>query len=200
MQNKGQFFVLAAIIIVLSVIAVKTLIISSRSVPLGKTEFADKILENVEKEYENIVGIAAMQSNVNASLVEYLTNFTNYLRNDRDCEVLWIAIYHNSSQQDLSLSVGNFLQSKINLTLILDGATPSSATFSLDDESIGYQKFSTSSNTINITISYSLRGENRQEKIMLDVSKDFAYGFFDIKIKEEDFEARNIGTKRVLLS
>lgn len=192
MRLKGQFLLFAAIIIVLTIISFKALIITTRSIPIQEGTFPDRVLKNLQDEYKNIERIAISRPSPIIDVTNYLSNFTKSVRMFEDVEVLWIVFYTNSTSQPINVSIGNYLKTKIILNLSVVGATPTFTSVTLGDGDTQLLSLTPTSNNVNITINYIMRGEERKERVSIDIDEKTLYGFFDIKVKTDNFEARNV--------
>ncbi len=184
---KGQFFLFAGILIVLTIIFIRTLMISVASIPTSNIYFPEKTLQNLELEYENILRLSVVEDSPPMSARISFQNFTNSVRKFEDVEVLWIVFYGNST--NMNMSIGNFLKSSINLNIESSSTNPTSITASLKDGEIDDFYLSVTYPAI-FNVSYTFKGEQRKEEF--EISDESLCGFFDIKIKKGDFWVRNI--------
>jgi len=189
---KGQFFVFAAIVLILTIISAKSLMVSINSIPILDVTSVDRMVENVGTEFKNILLFKDYDS-----FVDHVTDFSKKIRNDNDFKVLWILCKYNET---FNISVGNFLGEKIDGNLSLVGLSPSLVSFSLDSGSVSNYTFTKTSDSVSITISYTFSGGNRKETIVLDASRPFIYGFFDVSLKSGNYEFRKIYTKKVIIT
>jgi len=192
MNKKGQFFIIAAIIITVMLVMIRTLISAYSAAEITtheETKILGRQLENIKGEYEYIVGTASMQNDVNSSLSQNLANFSSYIRDQLDSEILWVAIYFNSSNQNYSVIVGNFLQDNIEINLTISNSTSHTEAISLGDKSIGSRSFNITGD-VNLTLSYALKDESREDIISFTLSDNSTIGFFDISLLSDNLKVR----------
>ncbi|MCD6092605.1 MAG: hypothetical protein J7J38_01120 [Candidatus Aenigmarchaeota archaeon] len=192
MNKKGQFFIIAAIIITVTLVMIRTLISAYSAAEITtheETKILGRQLENIKGEYEYIVGTASMQNDVNSSLSQNLANFSSYIRDQLDSEILWVAIYFNSSNQNYSVIVGNFLQDNIEINLTISNSTSHTEAISLGDKSIGSRSFNITGD-VNLTLSYALKDESREDIISFTLSDNSTIGFFDISLLSDNLKVR----------
>ena len=192
MNKKGQFFIIAAIVITVTLVMIRTLISSYSAAEITtheETKILGRQLENIKGEYEYIVGTASMQNDVNSSLSQNLANFSSYIRDQLDSEILWVAIYFNSSNQNYSVIVGNFLQDNIEINLTISNSTSHTEAISLGDKSIGSRSFNITGD-VNLTLSYTLKDESREDIISFTLSDNSTIGFFDISLLSDNLKVR----------
>jgi len=194
-KTKGQFIVVGAIVIIVSLIMIKDLLgvySTIQTTSYEETKILEKQLENIKNEYEYIVGIASMQSDVNRSVVLNLSNFSSYIRDQLDSEIFWLGIYVNGTSQNYSVNAGNFLQNDITVTLTPTDSIPESVELSLSDGTVQSATFASQINgTINLTVSYTIKGVSREDIVLFNVSTyNSTAGFFDIKLLSDDLVVR----------
>ena len=192
MNKKGQFFIIAAIVITVTLVMIRTLISSYSATEITtheETKILGRQLENIKGEYEYIVGTASMQNDVNSSLSQNLANFSSYIRDQLDSEILWVAIYFNSSNQNYSVIVGNFLQDNIEINLTISNSTSHTEAISLGDKSIGSRSFNITGD-VTLTLSYTLKDESREDIISFTLSDNSTIGFFDISLLSDNLKVR----------
>jgi len=192
MNKKGQFFIIAAIVITVTLVMIRTLISSYSAAEITtheETKILGRQLENIKGEYEYIVGTASMQNDVNSSLSQNLANFSSYIRDQLDSEILWVAIYFNSSNQNYSVIVGNFLQDNIEINLTISNSTSHTEAISLGDKSIGSRSFNITGD-VTLTLSYTLKDESREDIISFTLSDNSTIGFFDISLLSDNLKVR----------
>ena len=130
-----------------------------------------------------------MQNDVNSSLSQNLANFSSYIRDQLDSEILWVAIYFNSSNQNYSVIVGNFLQDNIEINLTISNSTSHTEAISLGDKSIGSRSFNITGD-VTLTLSYTLKDESREDIISFTLSDNSTIGFFDISLLSDNLKVR----------
>lgn len=183
---KGQMFLIASILIIIALIALKNLFgiyATAEEKRFGESSQLDKELRNVKNEYRYILEVAALQNDANASGIDYLYNFSNLLRND-NAKTLYLFVFNNGSNQRFSATVGNFLNDKINVTLNATNADSLGFNFVVNDKKNVTKIFQASINgTVNLTLKYE-RQENTTEEFKITTNKNQVFGFFDIQLED----------------
>src|SRR3989344_4978042 len=185
---KGQFFIIAAVIILIGFILLRNSLgifdtLAERRIV--ESSMMNKQAINIMNEYKYLAGTASLQNDVNRSAIDYLYNFSSYLRDDRNVEILYVFVYMNDSADTYSVTVGNFLNDNINVTISASDSTPSQANVFLNDRKNTTARFSASvNNTINITLSYKRIDATTTERFTVDSRKNMTVGFFDIALIE----------------
>lgn len=192
--RKGQMFLLASVIIVLSLISISNLLGIYKTVEetrLQESLILDKQLKNIKAEYESIAGAARLNDDVNGSAIRYLANFSELLRNTADVEVLYSFIFYNATIQRYSVTIGNYLKDKINVTVNVSNSTSNGAAIGIIEDmknSTGTFVSSITGGTLTVNITYARKGENVTEIIPITVDRSYVSLFYDIKLKEgQDF-------------
>lgn len=189
--NKGQMFLISAILILIALIAIKNLLGVYATFEEKRFEeifTLDKQLRNVKNEIRNTVGIATLQNDVNLSGIQYLYNLSNFTVNDMDAELLYAFIFSNASNQIFGITVANFLKDTINVTINATNSTPAGYTFTINNSINASRQFNSSINgTINITLTYSKQNDNITERFPILVSTQrFDAIFFDLTLFSRD--------------
>ncbi|MCD6216041.1 MAG: hypothetical protein J7J92_03135 [Candidatus Aenigmarchaeota archaeon] len=185
-RKKGQMFLISGILIILGLLMVKNLLGVYQSIEEKRAEesiILDENLQNILKEYEYCVGLSSLSSDINQTTYENLVNLTSYIQSDFDTEVFFVFVYYNKTAANYTLTIGNYLGEKINLTI--DGGTE----HNISDESYYSEKASATTDK-NITIDYTFRSENRREKFLVTTSANLSKAFFDITIKGKNINLR----------
>ncbi|MCX6818939.1 MAG: hypothetical protein NT129_02970 [Candidatus Aenigmarchaeota archaeon] len=184
-SSKGQMFIIASIIILVGLIMLKNIIGIYATVEEQQhqeTDIADKQLINIKSEYERILGLATFSP---ASGLDYLSSFSSLVPGKK----LYLYVRINGSA--FNVTVGNFLDDKINCTLRATSSSPSEYFIGvLGSKEYATREFQALSNNINLTLSYEQQGSSIIETIPIDVSKDFIIGFFDIAIEKKGMLVR----------
>ena len=184
---------IAGILILVGFLMIRNLLSVYQTVEEKMSEesgLVDKQIKNIIKEYEMIVGVGSLQSDPNQSTLNYLVNFTKYLKNDMTIEVLFMYAFYDNTTGNYTVNIGNFLDDKINCTINTTNPA-NSDTFDLEDEENYTKEFSATSSSSDITLSYGFRGNNRKEKItVLTGNQNFTIGFFDVTIIKDNIIMR----------
>ena len=194
-SSKGQLFIVGAIIVLVGFIMLHNLFTYSsiEEKRFLESSLLDKYSGNVVNEYKNIVGLSSMQSNINKSGIDYLSNFSFFIRDGIESRILYVFVFLNSSKY--SVTVGNFLDDKINATISATDSTPDGYSIGvLDDKTNQTREFITNTNgTIELTLTYNKMGVEFNETIPIRSGNNFVQGFFDISLEEDDIFLRKIG-------
>ena len=188
--RKGQMFVAAAVVIIVGLLLMKNLFSLYSTVEEKRHQeslLPGNRLDNIEKEYEYILGISAMQGG-RGNGVEYLSNFSNYLRDDtNDFEGLYVFVVTNSSSHTYSITVGNFLRDKINATINVTDSTPTMVGAEIGDRLNHTWEFQSSAMQVNITLIYDFQNSRMIEQFSVNTGKNVTFGFFDIMLQSDLF-------------
>jgi len=190
-RKKGQLFIVGAIIILIGFIMLHNLFASSiEEKRFLESSLLDSYSGNIVNEYRNIVGLSSMQSN--KSGIDYLSNFSFFIRDDTESRILYVFVFLNSSTY--SVTVGNFLNDKINVTISATDSTPNSYSIGvLDDKTNQTREFTADINgTIELTLTYNKMGNEFNETIPVKAGNNFVQGFFDISVEEDGLFLRKI--------
>lgn len=193
MVKKGQMFLIAAILVVIGLIMLKNLLgvySTGEETRFQETQILGKQLNNIINEYKYTLAVAAAQENVTNSSINYTENLSTYLRKDIDSEILYALVFVNSSNQKYYITLGNYLNDRINATIDVTDSTPSSSAIGiLEDRTNSTTEFQSGINgTVTITITYIRQGTEFVETfpIVVSSSRNLIKGFFDVKIKNEE--------------
>ncbi|MBI4896397.1 MAG: hypothetical protein HY832_02515 [Candidatus Aenigmarchaeota archaeon] len=184
---KGQMFLIAALLLVIGLVLIKGFITTSQvtdeQARLDQS-LDEKKIQNIEREYEEMIALSTLSTTPNVTAVQYLSNFSSWLRDIEDIKILSLAVFMNGSTQQFSVSVVNYLDDKINVTINVTNSTVTGAAIgTLNDKTNSTTSFSAAMNgSINITLTYLLQGTNVQEQIAVDSTKNTGAGFFDIQL------------------
>jgi hypothetical protein len=186
---KGQFFIIAAVIMILTLILLKNSFgifdtLSEKRFVESSSE--NKQLKNILSEYRYILGIASLQSSPNVSAANYMSNFSSFLRNDRNIEILYAVAYIDDSTNTYTVTVGNYVGDRLNVTLNVTGSTPVSVNFTVNDRQNVTMNFSASvNNVINITMIHRRIDTLTTERFSIDSRRNMTMGFFDITLTDD---------------
>lgn len=193
--KKGQLFIVGAIIVLIGFIMLRNLFTYSivEEKRFLESSLLDRYSGNIANEYRNIVGLSSMQSNVNKSGIDHLSNFSFFIRDDIKSRILYVFVFLNSSTY--SVTIGNFLNDKINVTISATNSTPDGYSIGvLDDKTNQTREFIADINgTLELTLSYNKMGNEFNETIPIRAGNNFVQGFFDITLEEDGLLLRKIG-------
>jgi len=194
--NKGQMFIAAAIVMIVGLFVMKNLFSLYTTVEekrYQETLLVGKHMDNIKREYEQIIRTAAMQNDVNGSGMLYLSNFSNYLGGEmNDFKVLYVFVCVNHSSQKYSVTVGNFLKDKINVTVNVTDSTPSSANAEINDKRNTTWEFQGNLVGANITLVYDYQNSRTVERFPIYTNKNLTSGFFDIILENDVFLRKKV--------
>lgn len=192
---KAQMFLIGIIIIITALILFRNLLEIYSTIEEKRYQepiLYSRQLENIKREYQYAIGLSTLQTKINESAIAYLSNFSSYLRDGKSgFYALYLFIFVNSTNQRFSVTLGNFMHNKMNVTLNVTDSTPSSVSWMLDDKFNLTSEFQANVNgTINITLNYQLRNDNIKEKIQIESDKKMVYCFFDLSFENDDLLVR----------
>lgn len=194
-RKKGQFFLIAAIFILMGIIIIKDIIgffEIGEERRFHESTFLNKNLKNIKNEYRYLIGLSSMQSDVNSSGIIKLWNFTNLIRDSINSKILYVYIFTNGTNQKYSITVGNFLNDRINVLINVTNSTIPSYFFGLmNDKTNNTKEFQSNINdTINIILTYDTQTEQTIEKFSINPSKNSVTCFFDITLYNDNLLVR----------
>jgi hypothetical protein len=185
---SGQMFLIAAIMVVIGLLLLKNLTgiyDTAEEKRYQESTMLKGQLKNIMSEYKKIVGVASMQQSPNGSAIAYLANFSDFLKNDAGMDVLYMLAYSNNSKY--SVTLGNFIGDKINVTLTASNSTPLVWSLILNSSTNATKEFTSSGSLVNITLTYVIKTSVVREKMPVFLSnKKFIIGWFDIIIKDDE--------------
>ena len=187
---KGQFFIIAAVIILIGFILLKNslgifdTLVEKRIV---ESSLMNKQAVNIANEYKYLAGVASLQNDVNRSAIDYLYNFSSFLRDDRDVEILYVFVYVNDSANTYSVTVGNFINDNINASINVTASAPQSVNFTLNDKkNVTYNFAVSSEGIININLTYRRIDTSVTERLSIDSRKNMTSFFIDLTLVENN--------------
>jgi|SRR3989344_1004340 len=187
---KGQFFIIAAVIILIGFILLRNSLgifdtLAERRIV--ESSMMNKQAINIMNEYKYLAGTASLQNDVNRSAIDYLYNFSSYLRDDRNVEILYVFVYMNDSANTYSVTLGNFLNDNINASINVTASTPQSVNFTLNNKKNATYNFAVSSDgIISINLTYRRIDTLVTERLSIDSRKNMTSSFFDITLIENN--------------
>ena len=192
--HKGQMFIIAAIFMIVGVILLRNVL----SLPALTQEkafqdisYLDRNLNNVKNEFTYLAGVASVQPIPNAS-ASYLFNFSDYIRGQFDSKMLYVFIFSNGTTNNISVTIGNYLQNNISGVINLTDSTPTGQIFNLNDKSYVTVRFNASQTILNFTINYTLQNRETVEKLYVNSStRNHVAAIFDITLQDTGVTLRS---------
>ena len=186
-RPHGQMFIISAMIVIMALYSLTGLLsIYSTGQEKAREEgvIIEKILSVVVREYKSIAGLAVTKDN--ATIIQYLTNFSALVRNTRDARVLYVFAYSNTSAQKFSVTTGNYVKDRINVSLNASDSTPNYSLL-LEDKTNATVEFTRTSNVmINITMTYVDSSGSHGETFALNASSQNSLALFiDVALEED---------------
>ena len=197
-HTKGQMFIVAAIFMIVGVILLRNLL-SLPAITQEKTfqdvSYLDKNMKNIKNEFAYTTGVASVQPLPNYTGANYLTNFSDYIRTQFDSRLFYVFVFSNGTNQNVSITVGNYLQNNLSGILNVTNSTPGGRTFNLNDKNFITLEFNSSAAIINLTLNYTVQNTETVERLYFNSStRNYVLGFFDITIKNTGFFVRSKST------
>jgi hypothetical protein len=188
-RKKGQMFIVGSIIFVIGFIFLSNLFTYTEVEEKRFLEsiILDRYADNIMNQYKNIIGLSSMQGNL--STINYLYNFSLFVR---ESSVLYVFTYFNASKY--SVTIGNFLDDKINVTINASNSLPTGYQIGVMDDNTYQTVEFTATGSAELTLTYNLRGNVYNETLPATAGSNFAQGFFDITLEQDDVLIRRIGT------
>ena len=194
-RMKGQMFIVAAIFIVLSMIAIKNMLGApeiTEEKRFIQSQATDRILYNIITEYGYAVGIALAQPEKNNSGISYLSNLSSFMRKDIKYFTSFYAFaYVNSTTGKYSVTIGNYLYQNATVLLNATDSSPAGYLFEVTDATNATKEFSYSAgiSQFNITINYTAGSGSDKETFTVVVSNSSA-AYFDVRLNEDTLQLR----------
>ncbi len=194
-HSKGQMFMVAAIFMIVGVVLLRNVL----SLPAITQEKAfqdvshlDRNMKNIKNEFAYITGMASTQPLPNYTGSNYLTNFSDYIRTQFDSKTFYVFVFSNGTNQNVSITVGNYLQNNVSGLINLTNSTPAGRIFDLNDKNFTTLEFNSSMSVVNLRLNYTLQNRETVEQLYFNSStKNYVLGFFDITIQDMGFFVRS---------
>jgi hypothetical protein len=191
--KKGQLFIVGAIVFIIGFIVLKNLFVypEIEERRFVESSILGKYSNNIANEYRNIVGLSSLQPDVNKSGIDYLSNFSFFIRDSIESNILYVFVFLNSSTY--SVTVGNFLDDEINVTINATNSDPDGYHIGvMQDKTNQTREFTALSESSELTLTYNKLGTEFNETVPLTAGNNFVQGFFDITLRESDLMIRKI--------
>ena len=184
--KKGQLFIAGSVIMLVGFIMLKNLFVPSIEERVFlESNLLPRYLDNILNEYSNIAGLSSMQSAEDG--ISHLSDFSFFIRDDIESRIFYVFVFANSSGK-YSVTVGNFLDEKINVTLSATGSSPQDFLVGvMEDKTSQTREFTAISDEIELTVSYKKGGHEYSETLPLSTANNFVQGFFDISLEDDMF-------------
>ena len=195
---KGQMFLIGAILIIISLVLLRNLLgvfTTAQEEEAGEAIIADMELRNIKNEYNYLAGIASRNLNLtpNVSAINNLYNISDLIRNDKNVKILYVLAFVNGTNQRYTVTVGNFLNDRINATVNVTNSSTSGFYFgNINDKINVTAEFLPNANvTVTITLNYTLQDNNITEIMKANVgTRNHLSLFYDITLEGSDFAVR----------
>jgi hypothetical protein len=189
MKDKGQMFLIAAAIIITSlVILISTVNFISPNIQKRYIEnsLENKIFENVKKEIAK-VPIYSFYTEINENVLNFLQFLEKYLSSKGfDFNAFYMSINYSGGDKT-NISIINFFDNEINVTIVLNSSPEQLESFIAEKNTIYNVTFSVTPNSnYNLNIKY----EENEKNITFNTSKPSYKYFFDLVF------ASNLGIRR----
>ena len=189
-SSKGQMFIIGAIFIIIALALLRNLLGIFSTAQEGESvesSVADIELRNIRSEYANIAGISTTQAVPNASAITNLYNISDFLRSDRKVKILYVMVFVNGSTQRYAVTVGNFMNDKINAQIVTSGAGSGQKDFGVvQDRTNVTEEFTPGANgTLSVMLNYTLQSSNVTEIVKASISASNHMSlFYDIALDD----------------
>ncbi len=188
---KGQVFLIGAIIIVIAIVLLKNLygIYETMEEKMRIESLTlDSKLKNIVNEYNYAAGIASVQESVDPL---HLSSFSSFLRNETGIEALYVFAYANGTSY--SVTTGNFLGNKINITLNASDSSPAQSLVGvINDKTNSTKGFVSSINgTVTISVNYKIGSEEISERVALPIANNSLAAFIDVRLSASEMTIRS---------
>ncbi len=180
---KGQFFVIAAIVITVTLILLRELFVAYYAVQLAEQHTARELansLENLVREYELLVEVVCKPVSLCSNANLYFQDFSSKVKESVD--VFYVLVSYNSSAAQAEFTLGNYLWRNLNLKITLtNGTTTLSTNYQLDQGETREFALGPIAGNSNLTIYYSYIKAERKELLELNLTRDLAALFLDLE-------------------
>lgn len=192
---KGQMFMIAAIFMIVGFILLRNLLsipVISQEKAFQDTSYLDRNLKNVRNEFSYLTGAASMQPAPNRTGVEYINNFSRFIRSEFDARILFVYVFSNGTSSNFSITIGDFMKDNISGVVNVTSATPAGRIFALNDTGNVTLEFNYTAGWINLTLNYTFQNKEFVERLNFNAStRNYAAGFFDVSLQERGFFVRS---------
>ncbi len=186
---KGQFFILAAVVMAVSLLMIKDMFDAYLTIQTTEHQsllYTREVLDDILGEYDYIVETAACKNAIVDEAEAYLSDFTSKLAEENPITMLFFFSAFNSSSGHLNFSVGNFLGDVVSVNITITNGTTTVTKKSVIADRAVFNSDVTISGVANITLSYEFCGEERSDTLKLDLSATKLYLFIDLKMEYQD--------------
>lgn len=193
---KGQMFLVAAIVIVSSIVIIKFNMASSsatREVLTMKVRFEDKVFENLENEFNNTMSFSSdIPTNITRNVFDF-ANFTESKINahSMSLRILYLGVTANKTTNYANTTLINMLDEPIDAKITINGQTE--ITSDIEKYEQWDRNFTITPGTeYTLTLVYNITSGNNStsttESITVNTKKhrDMYTGFFYIMLKSPD--------------
>lgn len=191
LHKRGQMFLISSVIIILGIVSLSGLLgvyRTSEEARVQESLILDRQVKNMRNEYEMTAAASRLGIDVNGTAIALLSNFSELLRNTADAEIFYSFVYFNASNNNYSVTVGNYMKEMINVTINVTSSTAAGALIgNVNDMSNATVTFGSgiSSGTVSVNVTYLAQGGNTTESIPVSISpRNYAALFYDIKLYE----------------
>jgi hypothetical protein len=199
---KGQMFLLITAVIITSLLILRFSVGTpsiEKELESLRSKFEEKIFDNIVEELKKSEEFSYYEQDKIVSNVFNFANFTRRKMNERglDFEFLYVGTLANNSNNQMNITIINFLNKAIDATLILN-STPqqTDSKNNIGDGSTWNTNFSFTPGTeylLTLNYTYSTLTTNVTEEIIIKTKSDknVYVGFFDIELKSSEATHKN---------
>jgi len=194
-NKKGQMFIIATLFIIVIIVLIRnmvgTLEISEEN-RFQESRLIEKNLRNAQNEFRELAALAALQQDANQSGMDYMRNLSLQMRSDMDIQIIYIYAVSNNSNNKYSVTMGNYLQDRMNITFNATNSNPGGRIFIIEDKANLTREYTSSVNgTISINVSYTAQNQDTAEKFNITSNtKSNIFLFTDITVRSNEFFVR----------
>jgi len=184
-NKKGQMFIIATLFIIVIIVLIRnmvgTLEISEEN-RFQESRLIEKNLRNAQNEFRD----------ANQSGMDYMRNLSLQMRSDMDIQIIYIYAVSNNSNNKYSVTMGNYLQDRMNITFNATNSNPGGRIFIIEDKANLTREYTSSVNgTISINVSYTAQNQDTAEKFNITSNtKSNIFLFTDITVRSNEFFVR----------
>ncbi len=194
-QEKGQMFIIATLFIIVAIVLIRnmvgTLEITEEN-RFQETRLVENTLRNAQNEFRELAALAALQQDANQSGMDYMRNLSLQLRDDADVQIMYIYVVANGTNNKYSVSMGNYLQDRMNITFNATNSNPGGRVFIIEDKANLTREYNSSVNgTISFNVTYTAQNQESTERFNITSNtKNNIFLFTDVTVRSNELFAR----------
>ena len=191
---KGQLFLIATIFMIIMVVLIRNMISveTTEENRFQESRIIEKNLKNIQNEFRQLASGAAVQTDANISGMDYMRNFSLRVTQDMDVSIMYMYIVANGTNNKYSVTIGNYLQDRMNITFNATSSTPGGNIFLVEDKKNATNEYTSSINgAIGINLTYTSKNQDTTERFNITTNaKNNIFLFTDVTVRSNEFFVR----------